>query len=147
MARPGSQTCRARERLVFGHHLHTDPQLALSGGADGLYSRKIVGWAMAPNMPAELVCDALQLAIGQRRPKPGLMVHSDRGSQYASAAYSALLSQHGFQGQRTAAATNLRSKPAARSRATGAVRSANKASPSPFWAAASATTLRGSTRL
>lgn len=62
-----------------------------------LYSRKIVGWAMAPNMPAELVCDALQLAIGQRRPKPGLMVHSDRGSQYASAAYNALLSQHGFQ--------------------------------------------------
>ncbi len=49
-----------------------------------LYSRKIVGWAMAPNMPAELVCTALQIAIAQRRPPPGLIVHSDRGSQYAS---------------------------------------------------------------
>lgn len=45
-----------------------------------LYSRKIVGWAMAPNMPAELVCTALQIAIAQRRPSPGLIVHSDRGS-------------------------------------------------------------------
>ncbi|BBL59455.1 hypothetical protein MKFW12EY_30680 [Methylomonas koyamae] len=48
-----------------------------------LYSRKVVGWAMAPNMPAELVCTALQIAIAQRRPSPGLIVHSDRGSQYA----------------------------------------------------------------
>ena len=49
-----------------------------------LYSRKVVGWAMAPNMPAELVCTALQMGICQRRPEPGLIVHSDRGSQYAS---------------------------------------------------------------
>ena len=52
-----------------------------------LYSRKIVGWAMAPEMPATLVCTALQLAIAQRGPSPGLIVHSDRGSQYASAAH------------------------------------------------------------
>ena len=45
-----------------------------------LFSRKVVGWAMAPSMPASLVCDALQMAIGQRRPAPGLIVHSDRGS-------------------------------------------------------------------
>lgn len=63
-----------------------------------LYSRKIVGWAMAPNMPAELVCTALQIAIVQRRPSPGLIVHSDRGSQYASHNYRDLLSHHGFQG-------------------------------------------------
>ena len=44
-----------------------------------LYSRKIVGWAMAPNMPAELVCSALQMAITQRQPPAGLIVHSDRG--------------------------------------------------------------------
>lgn len=44
-----------------------------------LYARKIVGWAMAPTMPAELVCAALQMAIAQRRPEPGLIVHSDRG--------------------------------------------------------------------
>ena len=59
-----------------------------------LYSRKIVGWAMAPNMPAELACSALQMAITQRKPSPGLIVHSDRGSQYASDPYRALLTHH-----------------------------------------------------
>lgn len=49
-----------------------------------LYSRKIVGWAMAPTMPVELVCTALQMAIVLRQPAPGLIVHTDRGSQYAS---------------------------------------------------------------
>jgi transposase InsO family protein len=61
-----------------------------------LYARKVVGWAMAPSMPAELVCDALNMAIQQRRPAPGLIVHSDRGSQYASALYQDLLDEHGF---------------------------------------------------
>lgn len=59
-----------------------------------LYARKVVGWAMAPEMPASLVCSALQLAIAQRQPAPGLIVHSDRGSQYASATYQALLAKH-----------------------------------------------------
>lgn len=60
-----------------------------------LYSRKIVGWAMAPHMHAELVCDALQMALTQRAPSTGLIVHSDRGSQYASAPYQRLLKKHG----------------------------------------------------
>lgn len=63
-----------------------------------LYSRKVVGWAMAPNMPAELVCTALQIALAQRRPLPGLIVHSDRGSQYASHEYQELLARHGLKG-------------------------------------------------
>ncbi len=61
-----------------------------------LYARKVVGWAMAPNMPAELVCAALNMAIQQRRPAPGLIVHSDRGSQYASELYQELLDEYGF---------------------------------------------------
>lgn len=61
-----------------------------------LYSRKVVGWAMAPSMPAELVCSALRMAILQRRPAPGLIVHSDRGSHYASVRYQNLLAEHGF---------------------------------------------------
>ena len=61
-----------------------------------LYARKVVGWAMAPSMPAKLVCDALTMAIQQRQPAPGLIVHSDRGSQYASALYQDLLTEHGF---------------------------------------------------
>jgi transposase InsO family protein len=59
-----------------------------------LFSRKIIGWAMAPTMPAELVCHALQMAIASRTPKPGLVVHSDRGSQYASDTHRALLTRH-----------------------------------------------------
>jgi putative transposase len=61
-----------------------------------LFSRKLVGWAMAPTMPAELVCAALNMAIQQRQPAPGLIVHSDRGSQYASHLYQNLLNKHGF---------------------------------------------------
>lgn len=61
-----------------------------------LYSRKIVGWAMAPTMPASLVCTALQMAIALRNPPAGLIVHSDRGSQYASTDYQALLQRHGL---------------------------------------------------
>ena len=49
-------------------------------------------------MKARLVTDALRMAIWQRRPHPGLIVHSDRGSQYASKAYRRLLKQHGFIG-------------------------------------------------
>lgn len=59
-----------------------------------LYSRKVVGWAMDSAMPADLVCRALQMAINQRQPPEGLIVHSDRGSQYASAQYQALLAKH-----------------------------------------------------
>jgi putative transposase len=61
-----------------------------------LFSRKIIGWAMAPSMPAELVCSALSMAITQRNPAPGLIVHSDRGSQYASDSHRALLTRHGL---------------------------------------------------
>lgn len=61
-----------------------------------LFSRRIVGWAMAQEMPAELVCTALRTAITQRKPPPGLVVHSDRGSQYASEVHQALLSEHGL---------------------------------------------------
>ena len=49
-----------------------------------LFSRKVVGWSMNSRMKASLVCDALKMALWQRKPKPGLIVHSDRGSQYAS---------------------------------------------------------------
>jgi putative transposase len=61
-----------------------------------LFSRRVVGWAMAPSMPATLVCDALRMAIQARRPAAGLIVHSDRGSQDASEQYQAMLAEHGF---------------------------------------------------
>jgi putative transposase len=49
-----------------------------------VYSRAIVGWSIAGHMRTELVVDALQMATWRRRPAPGVIVHSDRGSQYTS---------------------------------------------------------------
>ena len=63
-----------------------------------LYSRKVVGWSMGSRMKAQLVCDALKMAIWQRQPSAGLIVHSDRGSQYASKDYRSLLKAYGFVG-------------------------------------------------
>ena len=63
-----------------------------------LFSRKVVGWSMGSRMKAQLVCDALRMAIWQRRPEADLVVHSDRGSQYASKDYRRLLKAHGFVG-------------------------------------------------
>ena len=48
------------------------------------YSRRIVGWSMAEHMRTELVTDALNMAVHRRRPDPGLIHHSDQGSQYVS---------------------------------------------------------------
>jgi transposase InsO family protein len=45
------------------------------------YSRRIVGWAIADHLRAELVVDALEMAVARRRPDPGLVHHSDQGSQ------------------------------------------------------------------
>jgi transposase InsO family protein len=49
-----------------------------------LYSRKVVGWSLRERMTADLVCEALDAAVRARHPPPGLVFHSDRGSQYAS---------------------------------------------------------------
>jgi transposase InsO family protein len=59
-------------------------------------SRRVVGFAVGDHMEASLVCDALRMAIGIRQPAPGLVFHSDRGSQYTSAAFTALLGAHGM---------------------------------------------------
>lgn len=63
-----------------------------------LFSRKIVGWSVGPRMTKELVLDALDQAYESRKPKPGLIHHSDRGSQYASEEYRARLNQYGMIG-------------------------------------------------
>jgi len=60
-----------------------------------LFSRKVVGWSMSSRMTADLVCNALKMAIWQRKPKRGLIVHSDRGSQYSSHEYRKLLTMYG----------------------------------------------------
>lgn len=61
-----------------------------------LGTRRIVGWSMDESPRAEIVVDALKMAIEQRRPKGTLLVHSDRGSQYLSKAYRNLIEKHGL---------------------------------------------------
>jgi transposase InsO family protein len=56
-----------------------------------LYARRVVGWAMAERMTAELVCAALSMALWRRHRPKGVIVHSDRGSQYCSKAYQAMI--------------------------------------------------------
>jgi putative transposase len=58
-----------------------------------LFSRRVVGWAMEPTLERGLVLAALRMALPWRRPGPGLLHHSDRGSQYASGDYQRLLEQ------------------------------------------------------
>jgi len=63
---------------------------------EDLFSRKVVGWSMADHMESRLVVDALDMAVKRRWPGEGLLAHSDRGSQYASAHYQQLLARHGI---------------------------------------------------
>ena len=59
-----------------------------------LYSRRVIGWAIAERMTATLVREALTMALRQRRMPKGVVVHSDRGSQYCSAVYQKLFRKH-----------------------------------------------------
>ncbi len=70
--------------------------LYLAGVID-IYSRMAVGWAMGNQRDEQLVTDALMMAVVRRRPQPGLLHHSDRGSQYTSQGYRALLKSYGVE--------------------------------------------------
>ena len=60
-----------------------------------LCTRMVVGWATATHLRAELACDAMRMAVTQRKPERELIHHSDRGVQYASAEYRSILATHG----------------------------------------------------
>ena len=59
-------------------------------------TRRVLGWSMSPILDAPLTIAALRMALGQRPPRRALIVHSDRGRQFASAAYRQLLARHGL---------------------------------------------------
>ena len=67
-----------------------------------LFSRQVVGWSMSERMTANLACDALRMAIFRRKRPKGVIVHSDRGSQYCSHVYRQLLQQHELLGSMSA---------------------------------------------
>lgn len=61
-----------------------------------LFSRRVVGWSLSKQIDGDLATAALRMAIGQRKPKPGIIHHSDRGVQYLCGQYIALLQEHRF---------------------------------------------------
>ena len=60
------------------------------------HSRRVIGWALGRTLEADLAVEALRMAIGRGRVESGLVHHSDRGTQYASRAYTELLTEHGI---------------------------------------------------
>ena len=77
-------------------HIWTDEGWLYLGVVLDLYSRKVIGWSISERMTVRLTCDALRMAL-QRRGRPrGVIVHSDRGSQYCAKEYRALLTENGL---------------------------------------------------
>ena len=67
-------------------------------GIMDLYSRRIIGWSMKNRITLDLVIEALNMAIKQRKPSWSLLLHSDRGREYASYCYQVLLARNGILG-------------------------------------------------
>jgi len=77
-------------------YVHTDEGWLYLAVMIDLFSRAVVGWAMSERMTAQLVNDALVMAIWKRQPPAELIVHSDQGSQYASDLYQKTLKKHHY---------------------------------------------------
>ncbi len=73
-----------------------------------LYSRRVVGWSINKRMTQQLVMDAVLMAIWKRKPAPGLIFHSDRGSQYCSNDFQQLLKTHGVRSSMSSGKRRLR---------------------------------------
>jgi transposase InsO family protein len=73
-----------------------------------LYSRMVIGGAMSERMTADLACDALRMTLWRRKQSKGVIVHSDRGSQYCSVVYQELIRSHHLRCSATATTTPVR---------------------------------------
>ncbi|EON4378426.1 IS3 family transposase, partial [Shigella sonnei] len=83
-------------------YLRTDEGWLYLAVVIDLWSRAVIGWSMSPRLTAQLACDALQMALWRRKRPRNVIVHSDRGSQYCSADYQALLKWHNLRGSMSA---------------------------------------------
>jgi len=75
-------------------YLRTDEGWLYLAVVIDLWSRAVIGWSMSPRMTAQLTCEALQMALWRRKRPENVIVHADRGGQYCSADYQALLKRH-----------------------------------------------------
>lgn len=96
LARQFQPTARHQAWTMDITYIATDEGWLYLALVEDLYSRKIVGWAMSERIDAELVAAALNMALEQERPGAGLLAHSDRGAQYASDHFQAILARHGI---------------------------------------------------
>ncbi len=83
-------------------YLRTDEGWLYLAVVIDLWSRAVVGWSMSSRMTAQLACDALQMALWRRKRPENVIVHTDRGGQYCSANYQALLKRHNLHGSMSA---------------------------------------------
>ena len=83
-------------------YLRTDEGWLYLAVVIDLWSRVVIGWSMSPRMTAGLACDALQMALWRRKRPQNVIVHTDRGGQYCSADYQALLKRHNLRGSMSA---------------------------------------------
>lgn len=91
------QASRPNEKWVADiTYLETAEGWLYLAAVEDLYSRKVVGWSAKERLTSDLVTDALGMALSRQLPGKPLVAHSDRGSQYASAAYQELLASAGI---------------------------------------------------
>lgn len=83
-------------------YLRTDKGWLYLAVVIDLWSRAVIGWSMSSRMTAQLACDALQMALWRRKRPGNVIVHTDRGGQYCSANYQALLKRHNLHGSMSA---------------------------------------------
>ena len=95
----------AQNFTADGSHRKWGADISYIGTAEGwlylavvldLFSRRVVGWAASDRLKRDLAVEALRRALAARNPAPGLVHHSDRGSQYCSVDYQALLRKRGI---------------------------------------------------
>ncbi len=83
-------------------YLRTDEGWLYLAVVIDLWSRSVIGWSTSSRMTAQLVCDALQMALWRRKRPERVIVHTDRGGQYCSADYQTLLKRHNLRGSMSA---------------------------------------------
>ena len=83
-------------------YLRTDEGWLYLAVVIDLWSRAVIGWSMSSRMTAQLACDALQMALRRRKQPQNVIVHTDRGGQYCSADYQALLKRYNLRGSMSA---------------------------------------------
>ena len=77
-------------------YVWTDKGWLYLAGVEDLFNRELIGWKISDRITVDITLSTMDMAIGRRAPKEGLIFHSDRGSQYASNAYRELLKKYGI---------------------------------------------------